>query len=96
MAKNKKKAVDLNNPDTVPRAMKLTLIYRWTHKDFKASPGHVRHIMINRNGGAKLVPLESLTDEEVAQRIEFALQKERDRRLRLSLTPGGKKDADDE
>ena len=50
------------------RKARLAAIWGATHKDFKGRIDGVRMIMVLR-GGSCLVPLDVLTDEEIAQRL---------------------------
>lgn len=54
----------------------LKLIYRHTHADYKGVVNGNRCVLVLRNGGTWLVPLESLTFEEVEQRMPYVLKKE--------------------
>ncbi len=58
---------------------KLALIYRHTHRDFKGKVGGIGAIMIMRNGGTTLVGMTSLTDEEIASKLPYAIKKETER-----------------
>ncbi|CAG9229846.1 hypothetical protein PSP6_540001 [Paraburkholderia tropica] len=73
-------------PKELTRAQKLTLIYRHTHSDFKGKAGPVwgehagkKTIMVNINGAAALSLLDDLTDEQIADKLPYALQKEHQR-----------------
>jgi len=50
------------------RKKNLKIVWRKTHKDFKGKTNGVKSIMIWRNG-TTLVPLDSLTDKEILERI---------------------------
>jgi hypothetical protein len=63
------------------RNAQLRLIYRWTHSDFKSSAGQSLSIMVFRNGSC-LVPLDQLTDEEINDRLPFAMKKEAERQAK--------------
>lgn len=58
------------------KAQKLALIYRHTHKDFKGNrPDFGKSVLVFRDGTC-LVPLDQLTDEEIADKLPGALKKE--------------------
>ena len=48
----------------------LAQIWRETHRDFRGKIGGVKYIMVLRLGGSTLVPLASLSDNEVANRVK--------------------------
>jgi hypothetical protein len=52
------------------------LIWKHTHSDFKGTQNGKRTIMVNRNGGSTIVPIELLTEEERASCLKYALHKE--------------------
>ncbi len=66
---------------TFSREQKLTLIFRHTHRDYKSGKGADRAILIFRNG-TSLVPLDALTDEEIAKELPYALSKEVERKTK--------------
>lgn len=57
----------------------LTLIYRHTHRDYKGNYGGVKSIMVCRDGASCVVPLDALTEAEVADRLPYAMKKEAER-----------------
>lgn len=58
---------------TATREQKLAFIWRDTHADFKGKrEDGTRCIMVLREGGSHSVPLESLTDAEIADRLPKA------------------------
>lgn len=57
----------------------LTLIYRHTHRDYKGNAGGVRSIMVHRGGASCVVPLDGLTEAEVANLLPYAMKKEAQR-----------------
>jgi len=57
----------------------LALIYRHTHRDYKGNYGGVKSIMVCRDGASCLVPLDGLTEAEVADRLPYAMKKEAER-----------------
>nr|WP_289073672.1 hypothetical protein [uncultured Halomonas sp.] len=61
------------------RARALRKIYQHTPKDYRSSREGQRFIMIWRDGTA-LVPLDSLTDTEMLDRLGSALRAEANRR----------------
>lgn len=54
----------------------LVLIYRHTHADFKGSLNGEPSILVCRSGATQLVPLDDLTEAEVAERLPGALKAE--------------------
>jgi hypothetical protein len=69
------------------RDQKLTLIYRHEHSDFKGIAGErwgehagKKSIMVNEKGATVLVLLENLTDEQIADKLPYALHKEQQRK----------------
>lgn len=54
----------------------LKLIYRHTHSDFKGVIDGVEMVLVCRAGVSTLVPLDSLTEPEVADRLPAAIKKE--------------------
>ena len=58
------------------REQQLRLIYRHTHKDYKGAIDGVKGILVLRGGASCAVPLEQLTDAEIADRLPLALKKE--------------------
>lgn len=57
----------------------LALIYRHTHRDYKGNYGGVKTIMVCRGGASCVVPLDGLTEAEVADRLPYAMKKEAER-----------------
>ena len=57
----------------------LALIYRHTHRDYKGNYGGVKSIMVCRGGASCVVPLDGLTEAEVADRLPSAMKKESER-----------------
>jgi hypothetical protein len=51
------------------------LIWRHTHRDYKGKIGQVRHVLVFRAGTCS-VPLDSLTEAEYAERLEWAQRAE--------------------
>lgn len=72
---------------TAEREAALKLIYRHTHKDFKSKISGKPNILICRVGTC-LVPLDHLTDVEIAERLPYAQKKEAER---LQRTDKGQK-----
>lgn len=73
-------------PATLSRKQKLAIIYRHTHRDFKGNAGphwgdHAgeRTLMVNENGASTLTLLETLSDEQIADLLPYALKKEAER-----------------
>lgn len=69
------------------RDQKLALIYRHEHSDYKGKAGAMwgehagkKTLMVNVNGGSALVLLENLTDEQIADRLPYAMKKEQQRK----------------
>jgi hypothetical protein len=62
------------------RAQQLRLIWRHTHRDFKGKVDGHKCIIFCRADGTHLVDLRDITDQEIAQRIPYALRKEAQRR----------------
>lgn len=58
------------------REQQLRLIYRHTHKDYKGEINGVKGILVLRQSGSCSVPLEQLTDAEIADRLPYAMKKE--------------------
>lgn len=54
------------------RTQQLQLIYRHTHRDFKAHGA----ILVLRAGGTTLVPLSGLTNREIEERLPYAMRQE--------------------
>ncbi|MCX4152367.1 MULTISPECIES: hypothetical protein [Paraburkholderia] len=82
-------AVEPIDPAQLSREQKLTIIYRHTHRDFKghAGPQWGEHqgkksILVNVKGSTCLVLLEHLSDEQIADKLPYALTKEADRRAK--------------
>ncbi|MBN3507189.1 hypothetical protein [Burkholderia cenocepacia] len=75
------------DPASLSRDQKLTLIYRHTHRDYKGKADEVwgrvhvgkRTLLVNRKGVTVLALLEQLTEEEIAEKLPYALKKEADR-----------------
>lgn len=65
----------------------LRLIYRWTNSDYKGRAGEQwgeadrgkPTILVNR-GGTCLVLLENLTDEEIKNKLPYALKQDAERK----------------
>lgn len=51
------------------RKTALAQLWRETHRDFKGTTDGVRSIMVFRNGST-IVPLDKLTDAEIADRVK--------------------------
>ena len=67
----------MKNPTELTKEAKLNLIYRHAGKDSKnGGKGDARAILVLRKGGTSLVPLIALTDEEIADKLTYALYKE--------------------
>jgi len=67
----------MKNPTELTKEAKLNLIYRHTSRDYKnGGKGDARAILVLRKGGTSLVPLIALTDEEIADKLTYALYKE--------------------
>ena len=65
------------------RDEQLKLIWRYTHKDYRSITNGKRMVLIFRTGvGTCLVPLDSLTADEIANKLPYALRKEREKQLR--------------
>ena len=60
----------------VTKAKKLAAIWKDTHRDFRGTLPGGKTIMILRNGGSCLVPLDALTDEEIERRYEMTLPRD--------------------
>lgn len=45
------------------------LVYKYTHRDYKGRTDGKPSIMILRNGGTTIVPVEELTNRELVQHI---------------------------
>lgn len=71
------------NADTLTRAEKLRLIYRWTHSDFKGRIDGEPSILVLR-GSTTLVMLKDLTDAEIADKLPYALKKEAERKAKAA------------
>lgn len=73
------------------RKAKLALIYRWTHSDYKGRAGEQwgeadrgkPTLLVNR-GGTCLVLLENLTDEEINNKLPYALKKDAERKAKAA------------
>ncbi|KWK80779.1 hypothetical protein [Burkholderia ubonensis] len=77
------------DPASLSRKQKLAIIYRHTHRDFKGPAGPAwgvhageKTLMINENGGSVLTLLETLSDEQIADKLPYALKKEAERRAK--------------
>jgi hypothetical protein len=51
------------------RKKQLAAVWRNTHRDFKGKINGVRGILVLREGGTHSVPLDDLTDAEIASRL---------------------------
>lgn len=74
------------DPAALSRKQKLALIYRHEHRDYKgrAGPQWGEHegeksIMVNEKGATVLTLLETLSDEQIANKLPYALKKESER-----------------
>lgn len=72
-------------PTEFTKQQKLDLIYKHTHPDYKGIAGGQfgeafegkRMVMINLpSGSTALVPLDMLTDEQIAEKLPYAIRKE--------------------
>ncbi|QBC45873.1 hypothetical protein [Iodobacter fluviatilis] len=61
--------------DMLSRDEKLALIFKHTHHDYKSHTDGVKAILVCR-GATAIVPMEQLTDAEIAARIDYAVNKE--------------------
>lgn len=64
------------------KAKKLALIYRHTHKDAKCArqlDGEKSILVLVPNAGTCLVALKDLTDEQIADKLPYAIHKEAER-----------------
>jgi hypothetical protein len=69
----------MKNLTELTKTDKLNLIYRHTHPDYKGSgKGDARAILVLRHG-TNLVPLNDLTDAEIAYKLPFAIASEEKR-----------------
>lgn len=73
--------------EQLSRAQQLRLIYRHTFRDYKGRTNGVQSILVNR-GATCLVPLEQLTDAEIADRLPYAMKKEAERIEAKSASKG--------
>jgi hypothetical protein len=71
---------------TLLRKQKLAIIYRHTHRDFKGKAGaqwgeHAgeKTIVVNEKGASVLTLLETLSEEQIASQLPYALKKEAER-----------------
>ena len=64
------------------REKALNLIFRWTHQDYKSEPGQLKRLLILRKEGTCSVLLSSLTDEEIARHLPYALKKQEEARAK--------------
>lgn len=69
----------------------LRLIYRWTHSDFKGRAGERwgevdrgKPTMLVSRGGTCLVLLEDLSDEEINDKLPYALKKDDKRKTKAA------------
>jgi hypothetical protein len=51
------------------KMLKLAVIWGKTHRDFRSKLNGKKSILVLREGGTTLVPLEDLTDTEIAQKM---------------------------
>lgn len=82
-------AVQPIDPAHLSRDQKLTIIYRHTHRAFKGNAGPRRgeqqgkkSLLVNVKGATCLVLLENLSDEQIADKLPYALKKEAARRAK--------------
>lgn len=82
---------------TLSRKQKLAIIYRHEHRDYKvkAGPQWGKHagektIMVNENGGSVLTLLETLSDEQIADKLPYALKLEAKRLAKAAAEKAGK------
>lgn len=66
------------------KAQKLTLIYRHTHKDYKGNHPELGKTVLVLRGATCLVPLDQLTEEEIADKLPYSLKKEVERLEKLA------------
>ncbi len=66
------------------RQQQLKLIYRHTHRDYRGTVNGVKSILVLRPEGTCLVPLDTLTDTEIANKLPGA---ERDEAKQRALGP---------
>jgi hypothetical protein len=59
----------MNTHEFSLREIKLQMIWKKTHRDFKGKVEGKRSILVNREGATCLVPLTDLTDEEIERRL---------------------------
>lgn len=51
--------------DDMDRATRLKYVWSRTHKDYRGTTDGVKSVMILRDGGTRIVALDSLTDDEI-------------------------------
>lgn len=67
-------------PETLPLIDKINVIFRHTHRDFKSTINGERYVLVNRRAeGTCLVAIKDLTEAELADKLAYALKKERAR-----------------
>lgn len=54
----------------------LALIWKHTHRDYRGTMNGVRTILTLRQGGTTLVRLDDLTDDEKADKLQYAKSRE--------------------
>jgi hypothetical protein len=70
------------------REQKLGLIWRYTHPDYRLiCADGVPAVLALRQGGTSLVPLDRLTDDEITQKLPYAIRCENDRLARSGRGP---------
>ena len=74
------------DPAALSRKQKLTLIYRHEHRDYKGRAGAQwgdhegeKTIMVNEKGATVLTLRETLSDDQIANKLPYALKKESER-----------------
>lgn len=66
--------------ENTERKNELALIWRHTHRDFKGKGADgIKRVLVLRPGGTTSVPLNALTDAEVADKLGYAKHKEEER-----------------
>lgn len=66
------------------REQELRLIWRHTHRDFKGKlPDGTKTVLVLRAGGTTMVPLDQLTDDEIAAKMPHANHLEAKRLAKL-------------
>lgn len=58
------------------RTEALRLIWKHTHRDYRGKVNGVKSVLVLRTGGTHLVPLDALTDAEVADKLAYAERRE--------------------